>query len=211
MIKGKENLWHLWYCSNFGGNWREGGGPQGWDVFYKRTSTGNELLYSWPGQVSLQVDMRSSKASLLKLLVSSKHSRSWDNKLNNMSLMSVELSLVFACTTYVVVTHAHWYPRFLYSLKLIFDPNTYASHFERIKLLSSLPGDHAQRRSGVEIVVKLCLVWAWLPRLQSLAIAYCEEREMGRREKAKLLLERWQESITFPKLIVTYFRRPLDF
>ena len=30
-------------------------------------------------------------------------------------------------------------------------------------------------------------------------------------EKAKLLLERWQASITFPKLIFTYFRPTLDF
>ena len=56
-------------------------------------------------KVSLLVDVRRSKTSLRKLPISSQHSRSSDNKLNNMSLMSLELSGGL-CVHYLHCGHA---------------------------------------------------------------------------------------------------------
>ena len=154
MIKGKENLWHLWHCSNFGGNWRERGGPYSRELKQRRF---------WPTHVN-----RKLTSCILGqwFCPNFRANRLYKAKINSDTNLFKASHFRLTCGRVDCGHACSLIPLFLNLVKLIFDPSTYASDCLRIKLLSSLPDSHAQRRSGFEIVVKLCLVWSWLPRPQ---------------------------------------------
>ena len=145
MITGKGNLWHLWHSSNFGGNWRERGGPHSRELKQRRfwaTHVNRKLMtFCILGQWFC-ANFRANRLYKAKI-------NSNTNLFASRHFKREKASLPFDVhvVVLIVVTHAHDTAVFKFG-ETNFRPSTYASDCVRKKLLSSLPDSHAQRRSG---------------------------------------------------------------